>query len=174
MSRRFHIEPLAPSHRRDLFSCGSPPLDRYIREQATQDIRRKVSNCFVVISDKLVVAYYTFASTSILLADLPLEVTRRLPRYPLVPGALIGRLAVDQTVQGQGLGGALLLDAAQRADHADPAIHSLVVEAKDEGLTRFYQSVGFRSLSSAPQRLYLPVATAIAAIKASHPSRSDS
>jgi GNAT superfamily N-acetyltransferase len=120
----------------------------------------------VTAGDDAIIAYYTFAATSALLADMPPDVTKRLPRYPLVPGALIGRLAVDQSAQRDGLGSAMLMDAAQRAHSADPAVHSLVVEAKDEKAVRFYQKFGFRPFVSIPQRLFMPVATAIAAINA--------
>jgi GNAT superfamily N-acetyltransferase len=166
LSRSFRIEQLGPRHRRETFDSGSPPLDRYLREQASQDIRRKVSNCFVAASeDGAVVAYYTFAASSVLLGELPPDIAKRLPRYPLVPCALVGRLAVDLSAQRDGIGGAMLFDAAVRADRADPAIHSLLVEAKDETAGRFYERFGFRSFIGSTKRLFLPVATAMAAIK---------
>ena len=86
--------------------------------------------------------------------------TRRLPRYPTVPAALIGRLAVDQRFRGQGLGAALIVDAIARAMRAEPAIFALVVDAKDDAALRFYQHLGFRQLVSHPMRMYLPVAEA--------------
>lgn len=91
------------------FSSGAEPLDRYLRELATQDIKRKVSNCFVALDDADVIAgYYTFAATSLPLTELSPEEKMRLPRYALLPAGLIGRLAVDRRFQGQRLGGALI------------------------------------------------------------------
>ena len=108
----------------------------------------------------VIAAYYTFAATGIPLTELAPEATRRLPRYPTVPAALIGRLAVDQQFRGQGLGGALIVDALARAIRAEPAIFALVVDAKDDTALRFYQHLGFRRFVSHPMRLYIPVAEA--------------
>jgi hypothetical protein len=130
----FRIEPIGAIHNRKEFACGVVVLDRYLRELATQDIRRRISNCFVACDDtNMVVAYYTFAATGIPLTDIPPDDAKRLPRYALLPAGLIGRLAVDQRFHGQRLGGALVIDAARRAAAADPAIYALVVDAKGEG-----------------------------------------
>ena len=154
-------EALNPGHDRTGFSCGVEALDRYLRERATQDIRRRVSNCFVTVgSAGVIAAYYTFAATGIPLTDLASAVTRRLPRYPTVPAALIGRLAVDQRFRGQGPGAALIVDAVARAMRAGPAIFALVVGAKDDVALRFYQHLGFQRFASYPMRSYLPVAEA--------------
>jgi ribosomal protein S18 acetylase RimI-like enzyme len=154
-------EALNSGHDRTGFSCGVEALDQYLRERATQDIRRRVSNCFVALGPAGgIAAYYTFAATGIPLTDLAPAVIRRLPRYPTVPAALIGRLAVDQRFRGQGLGAALIVDAIARAMRAEPAIFALVVDAKDDTALRFYQHLGFRRFASHPMRLYLPVAEA--------------
>jgi GNAT superfamily N-acetyltransferase len=154
-------EALNPGHDRTAFSCGVEALDRYLRERATQDVRRRISNCFVALGPAGgIVAYYTFAATGIPLTELAPEVTRRLPRYPTIPAALIGRLAVDQQFHGQGLGAALIIDAVARAVRAEAAIFALVVDAKDDTAVRFYQHLGFRRFVSHPMRLYLPVAEA--------------
>jgi ribosomal protein S18 acetylase RimI-like enzyme len=155
------IEALGPGHDRSSFSCGVEALDRYLQERATQDIRRRVSNCFVALgSAGGITAYYTFAATGIPLTDLTPAVTRRLPRYPTVPAALIGRLAVDQRFRGQGPGAALIVDAIARAMRAEPAIFALVVDAKDHTALRFYQHLGFQRFISHPMRLYLSVTEA--------------
>jgi ribosomal protein S18 acetylase RimI-like enzyme len=151
---------LSPAHDRTGFSCGIEALDRYLRERATQDVRRRVSNCFVALGPGGVIAYYTFAATGIPLTELAVEVIRRLPRYPTIPAALIGRLAVDQQFRGRGLGAALIVDAIARAMRAEPAIFALVVDAKDDTALRFYQHLGFQRFVSHPMRLYLPVAEA--------------
>lgn len=165
MTPAFTIEPLAASHDRKAFSCGVPPLDRYLHELATQDMRRRISNCFVALdAARAIAAYYTFAATSFPLADLPPELTKRLPRYAVLPAGLIGRLAVNQRFRGQRLGGALIMDATQRAANADPSIFALVVDAKDDVTAAFYQHVGFQPLASRPMSLFLPITTALAAV----------
>jgi len=161
----FRIEALASTHKRKGFSCGVPALDRYLSEQATQDIKRRVSNCFVIADETgTVAAYYTFAAASIPLGDLPPEITRRLPRYPLLPAGLIGRLAVDERYKGQRWGGAMIFDAVSRSMHSDPAIFAIIVDAKDEPAASFYEHLGFRRFAARPMSLYLPVATAIQAL----------
>jgi ribosomal protein S18 acetylase RimI-like enzyme len=162
----YRIQPLDAIHNRKEFACGDAVLDRYLRELATQDIRRRISNCFVACDDtNTVVAYYTFAATGIPLTDIPLDDAKRLPRYALLPAGLIGRLAVDQRLHGQRLGGTLIIDAARRAAAADPAIYALVVDAKDEAAVGFYQHLGFRRFVSRVLSLYLPIATALKAIQ---------
>lgn len=105
----FSVAPLNATQDRTAFNCGSSPLNRYFREQVTQDIRRRVAACFVaLIHGQRSVGYYTLASASLLLADLPATSAKKLPRYPTVPVVRMGRLAVDQAFKGQGLGGALL------------------------------------------------------------------
>ena len=165
MTQRFRIEALSSAHDRAGFSSGVEPLDRYLRELATQDIKRRVSNCFVALDDDDVIAgYYTFAATSMPLTELSPEETRRLPRYALLPAGLIGRLAVDQRFQGQRLGGALIMDAARRAARGDPAIFALIVDAKDDAAVAFYEHLQFRRFASKPMTLFLPLATALQAL----------
>ena len=161
----FRIEALSSSHPRSDFGSGVAALDRYLVEIATQDVKRRLSNCFVALDTAGAIAgYYTFAATGVPLTDLPPDDTRRLPRYPLVPAALVGRLAVDQKYQGQRLGGALVIDAVKRATRADPAIFALVVDAKDEKAAAFYTHLGFRPFQSRPMTLYLSIATALRAL----------
>ena len=167
MTQGFRVEALSPAHDRKTFSSGSEPLDRYLRELATQDVKRRVSNCFVALDDADVIAgYYTFAATSLPLTELSAEEAKRLPRYTLMPAGLIGRLAVDERFQGQRLGGALVLDAAARAARADSAIFALVVDAKDDAAITFYEHLQFRRFTSRPATLFLPVATALQALNA--------
>lgn len=157
----FIVGPLAGLHDRRGFSCGTEALDRYFHEQVSQDVRRRVTNCFVATDDDGAVAgYYTFASASIPVTEIPAEETKRLPRYPVLPAALIGRLAVATKYAGQGLGGALIVDAIVRAMRAEPAILTMIVDAKDERAGRFYRHHGFRPFASRPLSLYLPLAEA--------------
>ncbi len=159
MSAAFRIEPLG-NRDRSGFSCGVELLDRYFRQQVTQDIRRRVSNCFVAITpDDAIAGYYTFAAAGLPLTELPAELAKRLPRYPLLPAALVGRLAVDTKHRGIGLGGVLVADAGLRALRADPAIFALIVDAKDETAAAFYRHLGFQPFGSRPSALFLPVTT---------------
>lgn len=161
MSAGFRIELLADQERAG-FSSGVEPLDRYLKTQASQDQRRRVSNCFVAVPDgtATVAGFYTLAAASIPVGDLPDEVTRRLPRYPVLPAALIGRLAVDQGLRGRQLGAALLFDAILRALRAEPAVLTVIVDAKDETASAFYRHHGFQPFSKRPSSLYLPIETA--------------
>ena len=161
MTEQFTFAPLGPSHDRANFSCGVAALDRYIRELAMQDIRRRVSNYFVAVDTAGKLAgYYTLAATSLPLPELASDHARRLPRYTAFPACLVGRLAVDRAFRGLGLGGALLVDAVARALRAEPAIFAMIVDAKDEAAVRFYQHHGFQSFASRPMSLYLPLAEA--------------
>jgi len=161
----FKVEPLGAGIGRKSFCCGVPQLDRYLHEIATQDIRRRLSNCFVARDAKgRIAAYYTFAAGSVPLLDLPEDETKRLPRYAVLPAGLIGRLAVDQSFRGRGLGGALILDAARRGAAAEPAIFALIVDAKNEQAVRFYEHLGFRPFLSRPMSLYLSIKTILAAL----------
>jgi len=109
--------------------------------------------------DRKVAGYYTLASASLLLADLPASTIKKLPRYPTVPAVRMGRLAVDQTFKGQGLGGALLADALHRAARSDIAAFALMVDAKDEAAAAFYRHHGFIALPDSVLSLFLPLAT---------------
>jgi GNAT superfamily N-acetyltransferase len=153
----FRIEILG-NHDRKPFCSGVEELDRYFREQVTQDIRRHVSNCFVALdSSNAPAGYYTFAATSVPLDALPSDMTRRLPRYPSLPAGLIGRLAIDRRFQRLGLGSLLIVDAAARALRAEPAIYALVVDAKNDHVAAFYMHLGFRRFLGQPLRLFIPI-----------------
>jgi ribosomal protein S18 acetylase RimI-like enzyme len=158
---RFHVELLSSQQDRSTFHSKSKALDLYFRQQVGQDMRRRVTTCFIALSDDARVAgYYTLASASVLLTDLPQAIGRKLPRYPTVPAVRMGRLAVDQAFKGQGLGAALLADALTRACHAEIAAYALVVDAKDEAAADFYRHHGFVAFGAAPLTLFIPLATA--------------
>ena len=161
------IAPLSSHHDCLSFSCGIDALDHYLRTQAGQDIRRYLSNCFVAspVNSNTVAGYYTFSATSVPLIDLPDDQIRRLPRYPLIPAALVGRLAVDLQYRGMGLGSVLLSDAVRRAVRSDAAVFALVVDAKDEAAAAFYRYQGFLPFASRSASLYLPIATALKLIE---------
>jgi predicted GNAT family N-acyltransferase len=155
------IEPLSNTHDRPGFSCNVDSLDNYLRKQAKQDIKRRISRVFVAIRPEYpatIVGYYTLSTLSIELSQLPEALAHKLPRHP-VPAALIGRLAVSQQAQGQCIGKMLLMDAIKRTLGVSDeiAIYAIVVDAIDVHAKCFYQQYGFSSLSSKSRRLYLPL-----------------
>lgn len=154
------IVPFDSAVSREHFQSGSKPLDRYIREQALQDIRRRVSACFIALnSQQQLVAYYTLASASVLLDQLPSTIQKKLPRYAAVPAVRMGRLAVDRDHHHKGLGSALLADALTRACRSEITAFALIVDAKDQAACRFCQNHGFINLSHQGQSLFLPLAS---------------
>ncbi len=152
---QFLIETLS-IHDRSQFSCGVEPLDRYFREQVTQDIRRRATACFIAVETVTgrVAGYYTLSAGSVPLTDLPQDLAKKLPRYPSVPVARLGRLAVDQNFMGMKLGAALLWDAAARSARSELMANALLVNAKDDGAEAFYLHHGFVPLGT--RRLILP------------------
>jgi len=108
-----------------------------------------------------VAGYYSLSSTAVRLSDLPETTRKRLPRYPLVPATLLGRLAVDKAHRGQGLGERLLIDALRRSLDASRTVASVavIVDAKDEAGAAFYARYGFVPLPDQPLRLFLSMKT---------------
>ena len=156
----FQVVLLDSGHNRSAFHSGSEPLDSYFKQQVSQDVRRRVTACYVAMTeDQRIAGYYTLASASVLLADLPMELSKRLPRYPTVPAIRMGRLAVDNEFKGMGLGGALLADALTRSIRSEIAAYALLVDAKDDLAAAFYKHHGLAALPNQPLKLFLPLAT---------------
>jgi GNAT superfamily N-acetyltransferase len=157
------VEFLGRQHDRAAFNCGAEALDRYLKQQARQDADKRVAAPFVAVRppDARVLGYYTLTASVLTLADLPDDLARKLPRYPQLPVTLLGRLAVDQSAKGHGLGEHLLLDALRRSlAHADQiAAMAVAVDAKGDEATRFYGHYGFMPLQAQPRRLFVPMAT---------------
>ena len=155
------IEPLNSTHDRTGFQCGVEALDRYLKKQAKQDIKRRISRVFVALmpnNPKGVIGYYTLSTLSIELNQLPEKPARKLPKHP-VPVALIGRLATCNAAQEQGVGKLLLADAIKRtlAVSDQIAIYAMVVDAINENAKGFYEQFGFSRLSDDSPRLFLPL-----------------
>lgn len=155
------VEPLRRQHDRAAFQSGADALDRYLKQQARQDADKRVAAPFVAVraTDTRVLGYYTLSASVLTLSDVPDELSRKLPRYPQLPVTLLGRLAVDESTKGQGLGEHLLLDALRRSlAHADQiAAMAVVVDAKDEAAVAFYRHYGFLNLQAQPRRLFVPM-----------------
>ena len=145
------------------FQCGIEALDRYFQHQAGQDMRRRLSVCYVAEdqhSDQIA-GFYTLSAADVPLDDAPEAMTRKLPRYPVLPAARIGRLAVDQRYQGRGIGGILLADAVARAAQSDVAIFAMLVDAKDAQAEAFYAHHGFSRFGSLPGQMIAAMKTLI-------------
>jgi GNAT superfamily N-acetyltransferase len=153
------VEALGPQHDRNSFASGVDALDRYLRNQAGQDARKNMAAPFVLaLPDGAIGGYYTLPATGVKLAELPPDTARKLPRYPLVPATLLGRLAVDRRQQGKGYGRFLLADALYRAARSEIASFAMIVDAKDDGARRFYERESFLPLPDQPMRLFRPMA----------------
>ena len=155
MTSAFRLEVLSAQHDRNSFDCGVESLNTYFARQAAQDVRRRASACYVALDAKTakLAGYYTLAAAGVPLTDLPESLTKQLPRYPSVPVARVGRLAVDQAFHGKKLGGALLADAAVRAARSEVAVFALVVDAKDDAAEAFYLHHGFQRFGITARQL---------------------
>ena len=160
----YRIVALGKGHDRGSFACGSAPLDRYLQQQARQDADKRVAAPFVLIEppSNQVLGYYTLSASIITTDALPAELVKKLPRYPQLPVTLLGRLAVDQSQRGKGLGELLLIDALHRSLEAaaEIAAMAVIVDAKDAAAEGFYAHFGFIPLQRQPARLFLPMQTA--------------
>lgn len=170
LNPRFFAEILSPAHDRAAFTCESAPLERYLKQQANQDVRKDLSVTYVLVraEDRSRIAgYYTISSDAILIEDLPGELIRKLhiPHYRTIGATLIGRLARDLSYKGKGIGELLLADALKLAWHMSHtaqrpiASWAVTVDAKDEKARRFYEGFGFTAFVDRPQRLYMPMRT---------------
>lgn len=157
-SRPFAAKPLEKEDRTS-FTCGRDSLDHYFRTRIGQDVRRRIATAFIVLHKPTatVAGFYTLSAAQVPFTDLDEDWRRSLPRYPTLPAVLVGRLAVDRRFQGQGLGGALLTDAASRAIRSDIGAHFLIVDALDEDAARFYQHHGMRHIADTDNRFFIPL-----------------
>lgn len=160
----FRIELLRKEHDRSGFDCGSAELNAYLRTQARQDVDRGAAVVYVLVPEAAraqVAGFYSLSSTSVKLDDWPDDVRRKLPRYPLVPATLVGRLAVSLSYRGHRLGERLLIDALRRSFAASRQVGSsaVIVDAKDADVIAFYKRYGFLPFPERPQRLFLPMKT---------------
>ena len=154
---------LLPKHNKKEFSCGKEMLDNYLHKQAGQDIRRKLSACFVITSGgtSLIKGYYTLANSSIPLDMVPEIARNKLPKsYKSIPTTLLGRLAVDSRFQGKGIGKLLLVDALKRCFEVSEKIGSfaVIVDPIDQEAEAFYLTFGFIKLPDSG-KMFLPMNT---------------
>jgi len=154
---------LQKEHERQNFTCGSPALERYLKNQARQDSEKRVAAVFALVQPPAyqVLGYFTLSASTIHADEVPPDLARKLPRYPQLPVTLLGRLAVDQGLKGQGMGQFLLMDALHRSLQAAASIAAMavVVDAKNASAADFYQHFGFIPLNRSSSRLFLPMLT---------------
>jgi len=158
---KYNIEPLG-NHDRATFSCGQADLDRYIREQASQDAKRGLASVFVVTAKddpKQILAYYTLSSRELKLEQLPEEIAKKAGKYGRVGVTLLGRMAVAENYQGTGLGALTLISALHKSLLAASEVASLAVfvEAVDSAAANFYRKYGFIPLPEDKHKLLLPM-----------------
>jgi GNAT superfamily N-acetyltransferase len=160
---KYRIEPLH-DHDRAAFSCGNAALDRYIREQASQDVKRGLARVFVIAGEDRptsILAYYTLSSRELKLKQLPPEMAKKAGRYEYVGVTLLGRLAVAERYKGMGLGVLALMNALDRSRAASREVASwaVFVDAIDDRAAGFYRKYGFIELPENPLKLFLPMKT---------------
>jgi predicted N-acetyltransferase YhbS len=157
----FRIVAFERDHAKRAFACGNAPLDRYWREYAHQDLRRGIATAHVLIENETdtVAGYYTLSAASVTLQSLPLETQRKLPPYPQIPVALLGRLAVATTYKDRSFGAMLVYDAATRVRASGVGCYAIVADPIDDA-TAFYRHLGFLALKG-ERRLFAPL-TALA------------
>lgn len=160
---RTMIELLDKKHNRNDFDCGKELLNNYIKNQAGQDVKRKLSACFVFAEKETncIQGYYTLSNNSIPLSSFPEPIKRKLPQsYNSIPATLLGRLAIDKNLQGKGLGKILLLDALKRSYEISKEIGSfaVVVDTIDREAELFYKKYDFIKLPDS-EKMFIAIRT---------------
>ena len=161
MNLEYRVEPLGASHDRTTFDSGVLELDHYFHHQCGQDARRRAAAPFVMLDRQgSIVGYYTLSSYGLQLPQFPEAIARKLPRYPVLPATLLGRLAISRTHQGKSLGRFLLMDALYRSWKNTSEVGSVgvVVDALDEKAREFYLHHNFEPLGNSPDRLFRAMA----------------
>jgi GNAT superfamily N-acetyltransferase len=161
--------PIAKKHDRESFDCGDADLNTYLKRYARQNHESGGAKCFLAVPTEQparILGFYTLSPASLEYARTPALAKRGLGRYD-VPVFRIGRLAVEQSVQGRGLGGSLLLRAAARCIRVAQEVGgvALLIDAKNDRAAKWYESYGAMRLTDAPLSLVLLLATVAAALK---------
>jgi len=160
---RYIISHLDTKHHKADFKCGIHALDEYLKTQASQDYKKNVAVPYVLTQQdsEQVLGYYSLSSIGIFCGDLPPEFIKKLPRYPILPGVLLGRLAVDKNFHGKKIGEYLLIDALKRSVTVSEQIGivAVIVDAKNEKAKSFYKNYEFIELPDNNHRLFLPLGT---------------
>ena len=160
---RTMIELLDKKHNRKDFDCGKELLKNYLKVQAGQDIKRKLSACFVLVDKETdcIQGYYTLSNNSIPLSCFPEPIKRKLPpSYESIPTTLLGRLAIDNNFKGKGLGKILIIDAFRRSYEISKEIGSfaVVVDPIDREAELFYERYDFIKLPDS-EKMFIAIKT---------------
>ena len=152
------VERLKGEHDRSQFDCGRSVLNEWLILRSGQFERKDLARTYVALrpSETRVLGYYALSTHRVVYSALPQEAAKGLPNMD-VPVVLLGRLAVDRTVQGAGLGAFLLIDALRRVQHVadEIGIRAIEVDALDQSAREFYLKFGFEPLADDPQHLFL-------------------
>lgn len=156
------IESLSRTHDRARFDCGVPALNDYLQKTAIQHQDKGIARSFVLVDNDTkatiaILGYFSLTACEARSVELPPPLAKKLPRT--IPAVLLGRLAVDMSAQGKGIGGALLVEAIRLvvATSQKVGVAGLFVDAKDDNAASFYQRFGFSPLPDNPLRLFLPL-----------------
>lgn len=157
---KLSIQKLQPHHNKSSFKSGESSLDNYIQQHASQDVKRNLCKVYVAtngLDSSDILGYYSLSSLSIACKKLPPDIAKKLPRYP-IPAVLLGRLAVSQTIQKNGIGELLLVDAIKRVKTIDQiGIYAMIVDALNMNVVPFYLKYGFSYLQANSTQLFLPL-----------------
>jgi len=158
----YRVVPLESIHDKTGFQCGNAILDNYLQKIATQDIKRKLAVCYVLVGDNQIIkGFYTLSNSGIDRASLPETISRKLPKaYSILTVTLLGRLAIDINVKGKGFGKILLIDALKKSIEVSGEIGSMavIVDPIDKPAKEFYEKYGFILLPDS-EKMFLPMKT---------------
>jgi predicted N-acetyltransferase YhbS len=148
-------EVLTALHDVSSFDCGRPNLNVWLQRHALKNQQAGAARTVVVCSGQAVIGYYALSAGTVVHAEATGKVRRNMPDP--VPMALLGRLAVDRSAQGTGVGAGMLQDAMMRVWQASAllGVRGIVVDALDDGAARFYQRFGFRPSAALPLKLMI-------------------
>ena len=157
------VELLHRGHNKDGFDCSKELLNNYLRNQAGQDVKRKLSACYVLAHSEIksVIGYYTLSNYGIPISSFSTQIRKRLPgTYTTIPTTLLGRLAIDKSRQGEGLGKILLIDALKRSweNSQIVASYAVVVDPLNQEAKSFYHHYGFTDLPDSG-KMFIPMRT---------------
>jgi GNAT superfamily N-acetyltransferase len=160
---QYNIEPLNKTHNRLNFSCGIPVLDEYLHHHANQYKKKGLAVTYIITkaNEPNVLGYYSLSSYGVKLDQLPHEITKKFPRFPILPVTLLGRLAVSYEHQGLKIGQHLLISALEQCLNLSKKQGSIgtVVDAINAKAIDFYKKFGFIELPDNKNKLFISMKT---------------
>jgi GNAT superfamily N-acetyltransferase len=157
----WEIAKLEARHERADFDCGISALSEWLKQRANQWDKKDLARTYVLVpqGQSTVMGYYALSNHHVSFEALPADQAKGIPTID-VPVVLLGKLAVHRSLQGQGLGGVLLVDALRRISTLakDVGIRAVEVDAIDDDVRKFYLKYGFVALRDNPKHVWLPMA----------------